>query len=67
MQRRQSSQISEVRVDGGKPGQKSLGESDGVVVIDANLHPDKLPAPDGSRPIGQGVLIFLLRPEPRSV
>ena len=53
MQRRQSGQIGEVRVDGGKPGQKSLGESDGVVVVFANLHPDESELGMGSRPLSE--------------
>ncbi len=39
MERRQSSQIGEVRVDRRKSREKLLGEPDRVIVVDANFHP----------------------------
>ena len=53
VERYQRSKIGEVRVDGSQPGQKSLGESDGVVVVVVHVNPDESELWVGSGPLGE--------------
>src|SRR5258707_14600742 len=53
MEGRQIREVSEIRVDGAKPEEEPLGEPHGVVVVDADVEPDKGQLRVSGGPLGE--------------
>ena len=51
MQRGQGGEIGKVRVDGGEPPEKALGETDGIIVVLNDLQPDEVQLRMGRGPL----------------